>query len=172
VLRGQAQPIPTWTPASLILKCRAIFGLNIRADVFACLTARGPATASALARDLGYSQRRVHETLVEMQVGGLFQTRYDGNRKEYSIDSGKGWRILFDSTPERAGWFEWRAFARAMSKVWIKTFTLKEEGLTSYLFETEIAKAIREAQPDFTAAGFVLQERTAPQEFLEKLKRF
>jgi hypothetical protein len=30
-----------------------------------------------------------------------------------------------------------------------------------------MAKAIREAQPDFTAAGFVLPERIAPQELLE-----
>jgi hypothetical protein len=35
ILRGQSQPMPAWIPTSLILKCRAFFGVNIRADVFA-----------------------------------------------------------------------------------------------------------------------------------------
>jgi DNA-binding transcriptional regulator GbsR (MarR family) len=170
-LRGQAQQIPTWTPASLILKCRALFGVNIRADVFACLVARGPATASALARDLGYSQRRVHETLTEMQLAEQFQTRFNGNRKEYFIESTKGWQLLFESTPERAAWFEWRALGRAISGVWKKAFSMKEEDLTPYIFESEMAKAISQSRPDFTAAGLMLSDRATAAEFLEKLKR-
>src|SRR5207247_10426457 len=114
-LQGQSQRGPAWTPASLVLKCRAFFGVNIRADVFARLVARGPATASGLARELGYSQRRVQETLMEMQLGGLFQTRFDGNRKEYSIESSNGWQLLFEATPERAPWFDWRALGRAVA---------------------------------------------------------
>ncbi len=170
-LRGQSQRIPTWTPASLVLKCRAFFGVNVRADVFACLVAHGPATASGLARELGYSQRRVQETLMEMQLGGLFQTRFDGNRKEYSIESGKGWQLLFEATPERAAWFDWRAFGRAVATVWKVASTMKEEGLTEYLFETEMAKALEAAKGDFTAAGLALSGRPTTEEFLEKLKR-
>lgn len=52
------------------LKCRAFFGVSIRADVFAYLVAHGPGTASGVARELGYSQRRVQETLAEMQLAG------------------------------------------------------------------------------------------------------
>lgn len=170
-LRGQSQKLPAWTPASLVLKCRAFFGVSIRADVFAYLVARGPGTASGLARELGYSQRRVQETLVEMQLAGQFQTRYDGNRKEFSIESGKGWQLLFEATPERAAWFNWRAYSRAVSLIWKAAFTLKEEGLTDYIFESEMAKALQAAQPDFTAAGLALSERPTPTEFMEKLKR-
>jgi hypothetical protein len=77
-LRGQSQPLPSWTPASLVLKCRAFFGVSIRADVFAYLVARGPATASGLARELDYSQRRVQDTLVDLQLAGQFQARFGG----------------------------------------------------------------------------------------------
>ena len=171
MLRGQSQRVPAWTPASLVLKCRAFFGVNIRADVFACLVARGPATASGLARELGYSQRRVQETLVEMQLGGLFQTRSDSNRKEYSIESSKGWQLLFEAKPERAAWFDWRAFGRAVSTIWNASCAMKEEGLTAYLFESEMAKALAAAREDFTAAGLALSGRPSPEEFLEKLKR-
>ena len=170
-LRGQSQKLPAWTSASLVLKCRAFFGVNIRADVFAYLVARGPGTASGLAREFGYSQRRVHETLMEMQLAGQFQTRYDGNRKEFSIESSKGWQLLFEATPERAAWFNWRAYSRAVSLIWRKAFTLKEAGLTDYIFESEMAKALQTAQPDFTAAGLALSERPTSAEFMEKLKR-
>ncbi len=170
-LRGQAQPMPAWTPTSLMLKCRAFFGVNIRADVFAWLVAHGRGTASGLARELGYSQRRVQDTLAEMQLAELFQARYDGNRKEYSLDVNKGWQLMFESTSERAAWFNWRAFGRAVSVVWKRAYTMKEENLTDYLFESEIGKALTEAQPDFTAAGVPLSTRPTPSELLERLKR-
>ncbi len=170
-LRGQSQRIPAWTPASLVLKCRAFFGVNIRADVFACLVAHGPATASSLARELGYSQRRVQETLMEMQLGGLFQTRFDGNRREYSIESSKGWQLLFEAAPERAAWFDWRAFGRAVATVWKVASTMKEEGLTDYLFKSEMARALAAARGDFLAAGLALSGRPVTEEFLQKLRR-
>lgn len=170
-LRGQSQPMPAWTPTSLILKCRALFGLNIRADVFAWLVAHGHGTASGLARELGYSQRRVLDTLAEMQLAELFQTRFDGNRKEYSLDANKGWQLLFEATAKRAHWFNWRAFGRAVSVVWKKAFSLKEKHLTEPIFAAEMGKALVEAQPDFTAAGLPLSLRPSSAELLEKLKR-
>jgi hypothetical protein len=157
--------------ASLVFKCRAFFGVSIRADVFAYLVGRGPATASGLARELGFSQRRVQETIMELQLAGQFQTRYDGNRKKYSIEPSKGWQLLFEAVPERAAWFNWRAYGRAVSLIWRTAFTLNEEGLSDYIFESEIAKALQAAQPDFTAAGLALSERPAPKEFMEKLRR-
>lgn len=170
-LRGQSQRIPAWTPASLVFKCRAFFGVSIRADAFAYLMARGPGTASGLARELGYSQRRVLDTLEDMQLAGQFQTRLDGNRKEFSIESGKGWQLLFEGTPERAAWFNWRAYGRAVSTVWNKAFGLKEDGLTAYVFESEMAKALGAARPNFIAAGLALSARPSTTELLEKLKR-
>ncbi len=170
-LRGQAQRLPAWTPASLVMKCRAFFGVSIRADVFAYLVAHGPGTASGVARELGYSQRRVQETMAEMQLAGQFQTRYDGNRKEYSMDPSRGWQLLFEATSERAAWFNWRAYGRAVSTVWRKAHSLKEEGLTDYLFESEMAKAVATASPDFLAAGLALSERATVRELMDKLTR-
>jgi len=48
---------------------------------------------------------------------------------------------------------------------------MKEERLTAYLFESEMAKALDAARGDFTAAGLALSGRPATEEFLEKLKR-
>ncbi len=169
-LRGQSQTIPVWTPSSLVLKCRAFFGVNIRADVFAWLVAHGRGTASGLARELGYSQRRVADTLMEMQYAELLQARSDGYRKEFWLDPDKGWRLLFEATAERAEWFNWRAFGRAVSVVWKTLFGMNDD-VTEYIFESEMMKALGEAHGDFTAAGLSLTTRASSSELLEKLKR-
>lgn len=169
-LRGYAQSVPGWMPASLVLKCRALFGVNTRADVFAWLVANGQGSPSQIARELGYSQRRVQDTLTEMQYADLFRTRFDGNKKEYALDASKGWQLLFESTTERAKWFNWRAFGRAVAVIWKATFGMKEEDLTDYLFTSEIGKALVEAQPDFNAAGVNISERSSPFELMEKIK--
>jgi hypothetical protein len=48
---------------------------------------------------------------------------------------------------------------------------MKETGLTGYLFASEMSKALKSAQPDFTAAGLALSERPTVKEFMEKLSR-
>jgi len=169
-LRGQSQPMPEWLPTSLVLKSRALFGVNIRADVFAWLVAHGEGTASGLAREIGYSQRRVQDTLAEMQLAELFQTRLDGNRKTYSLNSAQGWALLFEATRERAEWFNWRPFGRAVSTIWGKAFTMNETDLTDYVVESELGKALAQSKADFIAAGIPLSARVTPAELLEKLR--
>lgn len=169
-LRGQSQAIPVWRPESLVFKCRAFFGVSIRADVFAWLVANGSGTASHLARELGYSQRRVHEALMEMQFAEAFQIRREANRKEYVLEPGKGWRLLFEAPAQTGGWFNWRAFGRAVSVVWRKAFGMREADLTEYVLESELRKAIEQAKPDFTACGVGLSARPAGAELMEKLR--
>jgi hypothetical protein len=157
-------------PDAFVFRCRALFGVNIRADVFAYLVANGPSTASRLARELGYSQRRVQDTLVEMQSAGVFQTRFDGNRKEYRIESERAWHSWFGMTESQADWFHWRPFARGVSRVWKAAFSLKEEGMTPYIFESEMVKVLEVAKEDFAAADVGLPVHNGNAAFLEKLK--
>jgi hypothetical protein len=48
---------------------------------------------------------------------------------------------------------------------------MKAEGLTDYLLESEMAKALVVAQPDFTATGLALAGRLTTAGFLERLRR-
>ncbi|MFZ4695896.1 MAG: hypothetical protein ACOYMV_12295 [Verrucomicrobiia bacterium] len=157
--RNQSQPLPSWTPAGLLLKSRAFFGVSIRADVYAYLMVNGPCTASRLAREMGYSQRRVQDALVDMQMGNAFQIRQDGNRKEYFIPAQKGWHLLFEVPPKTIRWFNWRAFGCGISKILKATQDMKVEGLSSYIFASEFSKWMEEARGDFASAGIVLPVR-------------
>lgn len=153
-LRGQSAPLGFRRPAELIFKCRALFGVNIRADVFAYLIAHGPRTASRVARDLGYSQRWVLDALGEMEMANACQTQNDGARKEFFIPKAKGWQFFFDDYSEKMEPinFNWRAFGRGACNLWRKISSLKEEGLTDDLFWPMALRAFQEVKPDLLAA--------------------
>jgi hypothetical protein len=170
-LREQSSPVPMSNPSNLVLRARAFFGVNIRADVFTFLLVAGTSNPSRLARELGYSQRRVQDALVDMAAADLFiKVRTDGNRKEYFVDSSKTTHELFGAEQSQATWFNWRAFARGVTKVWHATLGLREEGLTPYILESEMGKAYRDAESDLLAVGINWPSRGGINGFLLSMK--
>jgi hypothetical protein len=163
-LRHQSQPAVFSSPAALFFKCRALFGLSIRADLIAALAARGPVTGSRLARELGYSQRRVQDALVEMHAAGFLNVRSDANRKEYFLDERAGWGTFLGGTFPR--WFDWRAFGRACARIRKGMGSLKEEGLTPYLLDAEVSRFFQEAREDLAIAGVHLPKHGTAEEII------
>ena len=64
-----------WSGANFMFKARALFGVSIRADVFTFVVLQGASNPTRIARELGYSQRRVQDALVDMTSAGVFQAR-------------------------------------------------------------------------------------------------
>ncbi|HPA19141.1 MAG TPA: hypothetical protein PLU30_15450 [Verrucomicrobiae bacterium] len=149
------------SPASLFFKARAIFGVNIRADVFvfAALRPNG-VNANEAARELGYSQRRVHDAMSEMALGGLLtivqEGRGRGSTTAYTVARRQANAL---AVPESAGWFDWRALARAWILRWRKIFTMREERLSPYIIESEVAPLLRAVESDLQR----FEERSADQ---------
>lgn len=172
VLRGKSSFVPTWTSCNFIFRARAFFGVNIRADVFAFLIMAGAAHPSRLARDLGYSQRRVQDALVEMTAADMiFKVRADGNRKEYFVDSAKAAQAFFCITEKQSTWFKWRAFARGISKLWRCALSIREHGLTPYILESEMKKVADEAKDDLLAVGISWPAGGGIEDFCNNLKQ-
>jgi hypothetical protein len=158
------------SPSNLVFRARALFGVNIRADVFAFLMTAGASNPSRLAHELGYSQRRVQDALVEMATSDTFlKVRTDRNRKEYFVDSERGKHLLFGPEQSKAMWFNWRAFARGMTRVWRVAFRLREEGLTPYILESELRKPFRDAEGDLLAVGIEWPAGANAKSFLAKV---
>ena len=158
VTRGMSAPVvpsqvPKWNAANFIFKARALFGVNIRADVFAFVVLQGAANPTRIARELGYSQRRVQDALADMAAADVFKVRSLGKAKEYYVDSGSVLGFL-GATQSETAWFDWRALTRALVTIWQRAFDMQEAGLTPYLLESEQAKVLREVKNDLL--------RTAP----------
>ena len=142
-----ASEVSQWSAANFMFKARALFGVSIRADVFTFVVLHGASNPSQIARQLGYSQRRVQDALVDMTSAGVFQVRNVGNSKQYFADSK---RILhFLGAPDDGiRWFDWRTQARALSTVWRRVFAMREENLTASILESEQLKILREGEND------------------------
>ncbi|HEY5706555.1 MAG TPA: hypothetical protein VIS96_13385 [Terrimicrobiaceae bacterium] len=135
--------------ANFIFKARALFGVNIRADVFAYLALRGEANPSRIARELGYSQRRVQDALVEMAAASdVVKVRSAGKTREYFVAPDFK-RLL--GLPQDVNWPDWRALARGITTIWRKVFGLREDGLTPYLLDAEVRKLIQHAKDELLA---------------------
>jgi len=144
-------PVPFWTPSNFMFKARALFGVNIRADVFTFLVLQGASNPTRIARELGYSQRRVHDALSDMAAADIFKIRTTGKSKEYSVDSENTLRFLGVSEND-ISWFDWRALARALITVWRRAFAMQAEGMTPYILESELQKTLSEVKNDLLSA--------------------
>src|SRR5258708_39313254 len=93
-----------------MFKARALVGVNIRADVFSFLVLQGASNPTRIARELGYSQRRVQDALADMAAADVFKVRTDGKAREYSVDSESTLRFL-GVTENDISWFDWRGLS-------------------------------------------------------------
>jgi predicted NACHT family NTPase len=151
-MRGLSAPVlpslnSEWSSANFMFKARALFGVSIRADVFSFVVLQGASNPTRIARELGYSQRRVQDALVDMTSAGVFQVRNVRNTKEYFADSERVLSFL-GALDEGIRWFDWRSQARALSTVWRRVFEMREENLTTYILESEQEKILREVEND------------------------
>jgi predicted NACHT family NTPase len=156
VTRGLSSPVLSspasdWNTANFMFKARALFGVSIRADVFSFIVLHGASNPTRIARELGYSQRRVQDALLDMTSAGAFQVRNVGNTKEYFADSERVLRFL-GALGDGICWFDWRTQVRALSIVWRRIFAMREENLTTYILESEQEKILREVGNDLLRA--------------------
>jgi predicted NACHT family NTPase len=154
--RGLSSPVlpsrqSEWSSANFMFKARALFGVSIRADVFTFVVLQGASNPTRIARELGYSQRRVQDALLDMTSAGVFQVRKVGNAKEYFADSERILRFL-GALDGGICWFDWRTQARALSIVWRRAFAMREENLTAHILESEQEKILREVENDLLRA--------------------
>ena len=74
-LRDHAQPFNPDQPVNLRLKLRALFGVNSRAETVTFLLLHDQAGTTEIARATGYFKLTVYNTLAEIRLSGLLQTR-------------------------------------------------------------------------------------------------
>ncbi|WP_404420521.1 hypothetical protein [Nibricoccus sp. IMCC34717] len=102
-------PHPT-TPASFLLKLRALFGLQSRAEVVAWLLAHEAGHPAQIARETGYFRGSIQNVLNELEVSGLIYSAREGREKHFVAPRGN-WRFLLASAPKNLAdfpkWVPW-----------------------------------------------------------------
>src|SRR3989337_3287027 len=86
-LRGHAQPFPTKGMPSLLLRLRALLGVNAHCELLCMLAATEETHPSNVAKQTGDSPRTVQNKLAEMARSGVVPTRRGNPQKRDCLQS-------------------------------------------------------------------------------------
>jgi hypothetical protein len=152
-LREHAQPFPTKGMPSLLLRLRALLGVNARCELFCLLAAAEEIHPSDVARQTGYSPRTVQNTLAEMARSGVVQMRSGNRDKWYSLNSGV---LDFLLKPEGSStpWVNWAPLFRALEMLWIGVIDPKRQNLDPLTLASEWRRLGNEMRPLLGDAGW------------------
>ncbi len=115
-LRHMTRVFDPERPANLLLRLRALFGVNSRAEVVAFLATHPYANAAETAVQTAYLRRTVYNTLVEMNLSGYLQCRTHGGENRYRLNEKQWQSILGHPLP----WRNWGALFGALDLIWQK----------------------------------------------------
>ncbi|MBI3987420.1 MAG: helix-turn-helix transcriptional regulator [Lentisphaerae bacterium] len=155
--RGLTQPVNMKEPAALAFKCRAVFGIGIRADAMAFLMASEGTHARRMAEILGYNHMRVQAVLVGLEEAGVVAMRPVGRTKQYRLDRDKWWSVLMGERQPCPCWVNWRSLIRGLSVLWRATWALDALRADDYIFSSKMRSAMRSARNDLHAGGLGIE---------------
>lgn len=152
-LRQHAQPFPTKGAPSLLLRLRALLGVNARCELLCLLAAAKEIHPSDVARQTGYSPRTVQNTLAEMARSGIVHVRSSNRIKWYRLQSGVLDNLL-KSTGSPTPWIHWAPLFRALEILWIGVIDPKRKDLDPLTLASELRRLSKEMRPLLGDAGW------------------
>jgi hypothetical protein len=151
-LRGHAQPFPTKGTPSLLLRLRALLGVNARCELLCLLAAAHEIHPSEIARQTGYFPRTVQNALAEMAHSGVVQVRSSNREKMYRLQSG-----VLDPLLKPEGipmqWISWASVFRALEMLWLGVIDPKRQEMDPLLLASELRRLSKEMEPLLAQAG-------------------
>lgn len=104
-------------PANLILKLRALFGVNSRCEIIAYLATHPQGNPTETATAVGYSQKAVHNVMTELFQSGTVKKRVKGRETLYSLGE-KEWLPLLWLEHCDVQWLDWRKVYSFLISAW------------------------------------------------------
>ena len=122
-LRQLSQPADPHRPTNFLIKLRALFGMQARAEVMAYLLAVESGHPGEMAERLAYFPRTLQTTLNDLARSGHLQSRREGHEKRFWLRR-DDWRFLLTWTagagecaPEFPRWVDWASLFIALESV-------------------------------------------------------
>jgi len=174
--RGYSRSFNLQSPACLLLRLRALLGINARAEILCLLASVKEIHPTEAARQTAYYQKTIQTTLVEIAQSGAVLTRTSRKEKFYRLKPG-----ILDSLLKQDGksarWINWPALLKAIETIWLRTGELSIQTLDALLLTSELNKlmqSIREycfgTDIEEIATDYDLQTEDFAQQFQEYLQ--
>ena len=140
-LRGLSRSFLPESPACLLLRLRALMGINARCEILCLLASAKEMHPSEAARQTGYYQKTIQTTLVEMAQSGAVLVRKSKKEKFYRLKPG-----VIDSLVKPNGripvWINWASLLKAFEIIRLKLQELSKISLDPLLLTSELNKTI------------------------------
>lgn len=137
-LRGLSRRFNPVLPECALLRLRSLLGISARAEIIIFLCTHGPAHPSRIARETGFSQKNIQDTLVDMAASHVVHVgKLEGRKKSYFITNKDRATLLHDPDhPPR--WVTWSPLFRAIEILWFKLLHLETEKPSPLLLSSQL----------------------------------
>ena len=116
--RGVAERFRPELPGNLLLRLRALLGVNARCEVFENLLVNEVGSPRAIASDCYYYPATISKTMSEMSRSGFLVSRTQGRRRLYSLTPDT-WAGLFLDAGTKLTWVVWPRLFSALEQIWL-----------------------------------------------------
>ena len=149
--RGLSQQFSTEGMPSLLLRLRALLGVNIRCEILCLLGSVDEIHPSLIARLIGQNPRSTQNALAEMVHSGVVQVRTSAREKIYSLSNG-----VLDALLRLDGFTPWInsvPLFRSMEILWLGVSDPKRQNLDDLMLASECRRLAEKIRPLLGDAG-------------------
>jgi hypothetical protein len=149
--RGLSQPFPKNGMPALLLRLRALFGVNLRCEILCLLGSVDEIHPSLVAKLLGQGPRSTQNLLAEMVRSGVVQVRTSAREKNYALAP-----ETLDKLLRPDGWTPWVnsvPLFRALEIIWLGLTNPKLQFLDPLVLASEWRRITKLIRPLLGAAG-------------------
>ena len=150
--RGLTKTFPSEGSSSLLLRLRALIGVNVRCEILCLLGAVDEINPSEIARRIGHHPRTTQNAMSDMVKSGFVQVRSWGREKAYSLCPGKLEGILREN-----GWTPWAYSAplfKALEALWLGVSDPMKKEMDELLLSSELRQISKTMRPLLGSAGY------------------
>jgi hypothetical protein len=153
-LRGLSRRFNPVMPECALLRIRALFGISARAEIMLYLLTHEMAHPSGIARETGFSQKNVQDTLVDMAASGFVHAaQLEGRKKSYFIRKNHRAPFLYQSgRPPR--WVTWPPLFRGFELLHSVLRNLGVTAMSRRLQASELRILSSQLRSLFARSGF------------------
>lgn len=109
-------PFRPEAPSNLLLRLRALLGVNARCEILQFLLLNRKGSPRAMARDCYYFPATVSKALAEMARSGFLVSKTEGRSRQYKLVPNT-WKHLFLGEEVSPGWLVWARLFSALEQV-------------------------------------------------------
>ena len=154
-LRGRSGLFNQNMPECALLRLRALFGVSARAEIILYLLTHETGYPTGIARETGFSQKNIHDTMVDLSSSGfIFAKQVEGRKRSYFMRKNPPPPFLHapDQPPE---WVTWPPLFKALQSLLAQLRATEEKQMSENLLASELRRITDEIRPFVEKAGFV-----------------